>query len=452
MPLLAPMDFVHQVGAQMGRFTERERNFLISKEYIVNTKLYFLRDVLRRDAATRVVYGQDTPNQLPETHICLIEWRTPGLEPAFHNLKKVTWFHEKETSFLDKCLGKLFASPSFCKVLGATVETLPNAKLRIISFPETKDVLPPMDFDEDNRAKFRLLQCLHFGACEHFAWFDDKQPASFQNLQYVSLLAAQITSCRKNWNGNNISALSLPNTVRTVLFQILNNKSVLWDLTKVSKTQKKHITAGTEWYFPHHAQAPVPKAKPLDSYFFDEDPTGSAAADTEPQVQYPSQTFGSAAAATEPQVHGPFYGGQLSVLDALDSPPFDYAAHATHAPHEQASRSASEEEFPLRHLWPFDYEAHATHAPHGELQLKRGTFEEHLAPLEQAHRSASEEEFPSRHWSPETQDPRTQSQPAEQPWNQIVHWGDDMFDSEPAGGKVFKLPGVFSSSPDSSHE
>jgi hypothetical protein len=401
MPLLAPMDFVHQVE----RFTERERNFLSSKEYIVNTKLYFLRDVLRRDAATRLAYAK-TQNQLPETQICLIEWRTPGLEPAFHNLKKVQWFHEKETSFLDKCLGKLFASPAFCQVLGATVETLSNAKQRIIRFRETEDVLPPMDFDEDNRAKFRLLQCLHFGACKHFAWFHEEQPASFQNLQYVSLFAAQISSCRSSWEKNTILNLTLPKIVRTVLFQILNNKSELWVLTERNKTRKEQITPGTEWYFPHHAQAPVLKAEPRVSYFFDEDPTGSAAAETEPQVQYPSETFGSAAAETEPPVHGdfnPYYGGQLSVLHALDSPPFDYEAHALH----------------------------------GELQLKRGTFQEHLAP-----RSASEEEFPLRHLWPETQ----------QPWDQIVHWGPDMFDSEPAGGKVFTLPGVLPWSPDSSHD
>ena len=79
---------------------EKEEAFLRSEEYIVNTKLYFLRDVLRRDGATRFVYAK-TQEKLPEAYVCDIEWHDPVIGPVFHNLKTVTWHHNNEKSFLD---------------------------------------------------------------------------------------------------------------------------------------------------------------------------------------------------------------------------------------------------------------------------------------------------------------------------------------------------------------
>ena len=256
------MDFVPQLQGPQSYFLE-------SKEYIVNTKLYFLRDVLRRDWATRVEYA-NTQEQLPETYVCDIEWHDPELAHEFHNLKTVTWHHNNEKSFLDKCLGVLFASPAFCKVLGATVEALQDT---IISFTGAQEKLPSMDFDEDNRAKFRLLQCMHFafkdsswcGGTRPYLWYDKDKKASFGNISLVRVTKPQAKRSENNLmrimkEDKEDNPKRVLRALRALMWFILDQNWQRWNIVKHIDEANNQI----QWEFrkPASSQQPASDQQP----------------------------------------------------------------------------------------------------------------------------------------------------------------------------------------------
>ena len=285
---------------------EKEEAFLRSEEYIVNTKLYFLRDVLRRDGATRVVYAK-TQEKLPEKYVCDIEWHDPELGPVFHNLKTVTWHHNNEESFLDKCLGKLFVSTAFCKVLGASALHMDDIWSKM-SFPKGHKALPQLlshTFDEDKRAKFRLLQCLHFDTIKKYEWFDIMIPASFENIQSVAMLTADFTHGKKFFQSGHIAGTGLPRSLRALLLQIILKKKDAWCLVEKNFAQKHVTTASKAWFFPSAGEV---VSSWVDNWV----------------LNYPEADL----APSQPsQVDNDVFHGQTSEYYGLDSPPYIYEEH-----------------------------------------------------------------------------------------------------------------------------